>query len=163
MKIMKLDQTKPYGVSPKEILMHKNGSFLYREGFQVKFSCAFKFTNFPFDSQACCLDYQVVEKNMVSNTATIIYGNDTTADNSPIVIKSLPLPFEITITPIQTNKQYDKYEKENYNHTGMCLKMERTSQLFLLCSFYYPTTAFALLSIISFLIKPDMVSFIKML
>ena len=158
MKLMQWEQTKPYGVSPKEVLEHKNGTLLYREGFKIKFSCPFDFGSFPFDSQTCCLDYQVVEKNMDTNMATVIYDNDTTVDDSPIEIKNLPLPFEITISSIHTNEQYDNYKKEMYNHTGMRLRMKRKYPLLLFCSFYYPTAAFALLSIISFLIKPDMVS-----
>ena len=40
----------------------------------------------------------------------------------------------------------------------MCLKLKRKPPYRLLTSFYYPTIAFALLSMLSFLINPDIVS-----
>ena len=45
-----------------------------------------------------------------------------------------------------------------HSYTGMLIKMKRKSLGFLLGSYYYPTGIFALLSMISFLISPDIVS-----
>ena len=51
-----------------------------------------------------------------------------------------------------------KYDFGTYPLTGMIIKMKRKSLGLLLGGYYYPTTAFALLSMISFLINPDIVS-----
>ena len=45
-----------------------------------------------------------------------------------------------------------------FSYTGIALRMRRKSLGQLLSGFFYPSAAFALLSMISFLIKPDMVS-----
>ena len=68
----------------------------------------------------------------------------------------MSLPFEFhfeVIAPFTKN-----YVETNLSYTGMLIKMKRKKFGQLLGGFYYPTTSFALLSMISYVIKPDMVS-----
>ena len=130
---------------------------MYAEVFDLKFSCPFDFTNFPFDSQRCCLDYYVQEKDMTLNAPTIIYGN-TTTDKGSIVLKNLPFTLKLTLQSQKVSEKVYPYFDKIVNSTGMCISMERKSPYFLLSSFYYPTASSAFLSMISFLIKPEIVS-----
>ena len=71
-------------------------------------------------------------------------------------IDHLPSPYKFELAPLPSKEiMYD----ELYSYTGMILKLERNSLGKLLSGFYYPTTAFATLSLISYLINPDVVSF----
>ena len=91
-------------------------------------------------------------------SATIVYKDKTTryGTDLPILIDHLPYPFKFEIQSIPTfNQTIGGY---NYSYTGMLLKMKRKSFRKLISGFYYPTGSFAMLSMISFLIKPDVVS-----
>ena len=89
--------------------------------------------------------------------ATIVYDDRTTRDGAAsILIDDLPHPFEFEIQSIPTfNRTIADW---TYSSTGMLLIIKRKSFRKLISGFYYPTAAFALLSMISFLIKPDVVS-----
>ena len=153
-----LDQTKVYGGTEDDSFTLQKDKFIYKESFQMKFFCPFNFTDFPYDSNTCCLDYRVRgAQNMILNTAKIIYGDEITND-SQIVIKNLPFPFDVTLESIKVFSKVRKLNQKTFYHTGMCLKIKRKAPYRLLTSFYYPTTAFALLSMLSFLINPDIVS-----
>ena len=73
----------------------------------------------------------------------------------------MPYPFEFQLESIEAcNKTIaDNYGNDYYHsHTGMRIKMERKSLGLLASKYYYPTATFAILSLISFLIDPDVVS-----
>ena len=132
------------------------------ETFQLTFSCNFDFTEFPFDSHACPLEYG---DNMYSqeqtrfNITQAVFGNLSTKNGADsIVLDSLPFPFEFQLVILPTFELRNIYNV-TFSHTGIVLKMRRKSPGQLLCGYFYPTAAFGLLSMISFLIKPDMVSF----
>ena len=73
-----------------------------------------------------------------------------------IIVKNLPFPFELMIKSKPAFVKRNKYESNYY--TGMCFKMNRNSYGQLIGGFYYPTLSFAVLSLVSYLIKPDIVS-----
>ena len=132
---------------------------LYGEGFQLTFSCHFDFQKFPFDSHECRMEYGDYLGGINYNTATIGYHDRKSRDGAAsILIDDLPYPFEFEIKPIPTfERNFGEY---NASFTGMLLKMKRKSFRKLISGFYFPTTSFAFLSMISFLIKPDVVSYI---
>ena len=80
----------------------------------------------------------------------------TKPGGEPIVINSLPYPFEFQLSSLKSYEKKLNYFK--YSHTGMILKLERNSLGMLASRYYYPTGSFAILSLISFLINPDIVS-----
>ena len=53
------EQTKVYGGSDPHRLMYykKEQNMEYSETFQLKFSCHFDFTDYPFDSHECFMHY----------------------------------------------------------------------------------------------------------
>ena len=132
------------------------------ERFQLTFSCNFDFTRFPFDSHECPIEYGggIFSQNVVSfNTTRAGFGDVTTKNGEdPIMVDNLPFPFEFRLSALSNFEKYDRYIIP-FSWTGIVLKMERKSLGQLLIGYFYPTSSFALLSMISFLIKPDMVRF----
>ena len=66
----------------------------------------------------------------------------------------LPFDFELQSLP----KSNISWQNFPFSYTGMKITMKRKILGDLLVGYYYPTAAFALLSMISFLINPDVVS-----
>ena len=92
------------------------------------------------------------------NITQAVFGNISTKfGGDPIIIDNLPLPFGFQLVVLPTFELKDIY-KMSFSYTGIVLKMRRKSPGQLLSGYFYPTAAFALLSMISFVIKPDMVS-----
>ena len=67
--------------------------------------------------------------------------------------------FKIKVTSLEkTTREIFRY---HYPGTGIRFTLERTDLSLLLSTFYIPTGVFAMLSLISFLIDPYVVSFCK--
>ena len=130
----------------------------YSEEVELKLFCNYDFTDFPFDSHVCKINWGDDEqgKEMIQlNPAIVRYASQlTSVDTDPIVIKNLPYPFKFTLRSIPS---FDKVYDTNYSYTGMTLTLERNSFGLLLSGYYYPTGSFALLSLISFVIHVDVV------
>jgi hypothetical protein len=89
--------------------------------------------------------------------ATILFVKMTAYDD-PIILTSLPFPFEVQISYLRTFKEFNSFTGMEHSGTGMSLSLKRSTIGQLSSGYYYPTTAFALLSMISYLINPDIVS-----
>ena len=125
--------------------------------FQLTFSCDFDFSLFPFDNQKCSIKFghtidQIHEVTLMS--PIIRYGRFSAIGKNPIILKNLP-QFEVRLKPLPS---FQVEAAENiFSYTGMNITLRRISMGHLNIGYYYPTTSFALLSTISFLINPDMV------
>ena len=128
--------------------------------FHLTFSCHFDFAEFPFDSHECPIEYGSIyfsQDQMRFNATKAVFGNmSTKIGGDPIILNNLPFPFEFQLVALPTFEITSIY-KISYSYTGIVLKMRRKSPGQLLCGYFYPTAAFALLSMLSFLIKPDVV------
>ena len=141
------------------------GNRLVVEKFQLTFSCTFGFTEFPFDSHECPLKYGEdvsYTKFMRFNSTLASFGEfgtnlSTNTGGDPIVLDSLPFRFEFELVSLPNFVLLYK-QTWPFSYTGIVLKMKRKSLGQLLIGYFYPTASFALLSMVSFLIKPDMVS-----
>ena len=138
------------------------GELEYTEEVQLNLLCHFSFSEFPFDSHECHVvygdDVYGIEKIRLT-PAKIAYRNSSIKiGDNPIVIGNLPFPFEFQLEPLPS---FEKMYEIPYSNTGFILKLKRNSFGKLLSSYYYPTASFALLSTISFLIKPDVVRLLK--
>jgi hypothetical protein len=73
-----------------------------------------------------------------------------------LILDDLSLPFglEMEVLPIKENDNGGY----NVSKAGILIRIERQSLGQLLSGYYYPTTSFALLSMVSFLIDPNVVS-----
>ena len=162
--LMKLEQTKVYGGIGEGTMGYfpDTGSMIYSEAFQIKFSCPFRFQNFPFDSHKCCLEYGAFKGDtriILLEVAHITYGNMTTNEGL-ISLKHLPFSFDLKIESQPSFEKVKKLDGKAYSfsYTGICFTMNRNSYGQLLGGFYYSTLSFAVLSLVSYLIKPDIVS-----
>ena len=175
--LLKYEKTKVYGgVKPFRSWYIKNRPFVagdaqdenliaYWEEIQISFSCGFQFRNYPFDHHQCILEF-------VSRTSTtdvmnmkphrIIYDNvlprimHSLADD-PIILSNLSHRFEFEFKFLSTFEKTDAYNYTS-SYVGIEIKMKRITLGELLSGYYYPMAAFASLSMISFLINPDVVS-----
>ena len=138
-----------------------NQNRLNSETFQLTFSCNFNFAHFPFDSHECPIEYGsgiLKQEKMRFNLTRTEFGNlSTESGGDPIILDNLPFPFEFQLVVLPTFESTNVYNI-SFSYTGVVLKMRRKSTGQLLIGYFYPTASFALLSMISFLIKPDMVS-----
>ena len=133
---------------------------LFLELFHLTFSCNFDFTEFPFDSHECPLQYGDIaesQENVRLNVTLAVFDNiTTTIGGDPIVLDNMPFPFEFQLASLP-NFEIINRQHGSFSWTGIVLKMRRNSLGQLLIGYFYLTGSFALLSMISFLIKPDMV------
>ena len=147
----------------KEVRLQVN--LLYSEEVQLSFSCEFHYDNYPFDSHVCTLEFtsqKIFADQLKLWPSFIVYEHVSPPikrgfQDDPIVLNNLPHPFEFQFKFLPP---YEKIDAYNYSHAyvGMEIKMVRNSLGELLSGYYYPMAAFAFLSMISFLIKPDIVS-----
>jgi hypothetical protein len=129
---------------------------MYYEEIQLTISCQFNFSNFPFDSHECRMEYgdnrQIGKVKVISSIINYVNSENTAPNNSEIVMGDLTLPFEITVESIQAfdDKCYGSY---NWSYTGIVMKIKRTSLGQLWTGYFFPMGIFSLFSMISFLIK----------
>ena len=137
-----------------------NFTFIYGEGLKLTFSCKFDLTDFPFDSHYCPMRYgdkRYSTQDVNLESSHVMFGNQVSIINgNPIILNDLPFPFKFELTPLLAYEISNNYGMK-YSYTGMILKLERNSFESLLSTYYYPTCSFALLSMVSFLIKPEKV------
>ena len=132
---------------------------IYGEEFEINLSCPFNLANYPFDSHECLLyfgDPNTNSSQLKFNHTSISYMDKTNDGFDPITLVS-PLPFEFQLKALES-KEKDVAGYHNVSYTGMCLHIKRKSFGLLLSGYYYPTTSFALFSMVSFIIDPDVVS-----
>ena len=109
------------------------------------------------DSSQLILSLNLGTSDITFKSATIAFGDTKTrVGENPLVLDDLPFPFQFNLESLPA---FEKIYDNAYSYTGMLLKIKRTSLGQLLSGFYYPTGAFAFLSMISYLINPDVVSF----
>ena len=135
----------------------------YIEQYQLTLSCHFYLSQFPFDSHKCSIEFGSLwytTRFLNLNATTVVhrgYPNITPKDG-PTVMADLPYPYEIQIESLPAFEI--NVGGEIYSFTGALLTLKRKSLGHLMSGYYYPTTAFALLSMISYLIDADIVSFL---
>ena len=135
---------------------------VYGEQYELTLSCHFQFQFFPFDSHKCRIEYgdliyKTEKLNLSAATITRRGYPALTYEDDPFIINDLPYPYEFQLEALpafQINSN-----GKNWSFTGAVLTLERKSVGYIMGGYYYPTTAFALLSMISYLIHPDAVRF----
>ena len=139
----------------------KNRMF-YGEKFKITFACKFNFTNFPFDSHECPLEFgadnKYTSKVLRHNSSHIMYESKSNRiGEPPIILEDLPFPFEFQLESLAAFEKVSTYGRK-YSYTGMLIRLRRKSLGQLLSGYYYPMGSFALISMASYLIKPKVVS-----
>ena len=135
---------------------------------KIKFSCNFDFKNFPKDSHTC--DFILFEKQywmdkLITRTFYKIsqpYASDhviTPQSKKPLNLKTPKIQYDISveINPMVINT-FRNTIRFNYTAASITLHLRRKSFGVLVGSFYVPTGIFAVLSMASYVINPDMVN-----
>ena len=141
---------------------YNNHTFTMGEDIEIKFTCNFHFPKFPFDKNECDLIYYV----QLLSSATIIlsptswvdyWGNHITPEKNETLMLTNTTSSEfkiwVEITPNFT--VWGDFESA----TGIKVHFQRDSIALLLGSFYVPTGLIAILSMTSYVINPEIVSF----
>ena len=79
----------------------------------------------------------------------------TSQGKESIFIDDMALPFEFELEALAVKQKSFNF---NVSSVGILIRMRRNSLGQLLSGYYYPTTSFAFLSMLSFLINPDVVN-----
>ena len=139
----------------------KENLLIYGVPLQLTFSCRFDFAKFPFDSHECPMEIgeRIKEtRDVLYNASQILHGNQSNQiGDLPIILDNLTFPYEFHLQSLPVFQKSNSYGS-TYSYTGMIMKIQRKSLGLLLSGYYYPTASFAILSMISFLIKPEKVS-----
>ena len=136
-------------------------NFEYQQALKVEIYCTFDFTSFPFDSHKC--DFNFGASSSYSTVLTLketilryknikrIFGQ------GPINFNPTRLPFNVSL---KSNDEYEFFQAGyHYSFVGMRITLTRNNLGLLLGGYYGPTIIFSLLSLVSFTINPDIVSF----
>ena len=139
--------------------LHENHYLQYGEEFQLTISCHFNFKNFPFDYNECPIyfgnDLYSTEELMFDVIKVYYADSITSQGKESIFIDDMALPFEFELKALDIKQKSFNF---NVSSVGILIMMRRNSLGQLLSGYYYPTASFALLSMVSFLIDPDVVS-----
>ena len=131
----------------------------YGEEFQLTISCHFNFKNFPFDMNECPIYFGndlYSTDELIFDRIKIYYADAITSQGKDsIFIDDMALPFEFELKALAMKQESFNF---NVSSVGILIIMRRNSLGQLLSGYYYPTASFALLSMVSFLIDPDVVS-----
>ena len=157
--------TKSYGNADQNNLWlegNQSHAMQYGEEFQLTFPCLFNLSKYPFDSHECSVyfgDERYTTDELMIDSVTLIDWNSyiyySVQDSEPLIPKDVSLAgfgLELEVLPIR-----EKYVGYNINMAGILIRVKRNSLGGLLSGYYYPTASFAVLSIMSFLINPDVV------
>ena len=160
--ILDYKQTKGYGVTPTSsfwIFENQSHYLQYGEEFQLTISCHYNFKNFPFDMNECSIYFGndlYSTDELIFNPIKIYHADAITSQGKDsIFIDDMALPFEFELKALAMKQESFNF---NVSSVGILIIMRRNSLGQLLSGYYYPTASFALLSMVSFLIDPDVVS-----
>ena len=131
---------------------------IYTEESIVALFCTFDFTNYPFDVNTCNMTFRdedatsdillfkklVLEKTVRFRLRKGIFTN----------VYNTSHKFEITAKKTFFKTIYSR----NYSYIGVDIKMSREINGLLIIKFYVATFIYSSLSLVSFLIKADVVS-----
>ena len=165
--LLRFEKTQFFGGTKSSSLWNfqnikKNGSkMMYVEEFQLTFFCQFLFIDYPFDYHERTLIYgdkRAGLNNVIFASPEIDFGNILHKEgDEPIIFDYLPFQFELKSLPNSTTDP-DPWGFSK-SRTGILFTMKRNDFGKLLASYYYPMASFAGLSLVSFLINPDVVSY----
>ena len=139
----------------------KTHRFWYREIVEVTFACDIKdYSYFPIDEHFCNFlleDGDNTAERMLFNQSRFAYDSqviETSQESMTILDTTTQYEYELT--------QHQPYFRESsfgyqFHSTGVSIKLHRKNLGSLMSTFYIPVATFTMVSMISFMIKPDSV------
>lgn len=125
-------------------------------------SCRMDFSNFPFDSHTCNWKIRAVDTMNVTilNIDSIQQEtrNELTASVSqPIPVETTNLPYDIYVSPGAKGVEMVQREETSFVLVNFSFARNKNGKLELISGYFIPTVLFAFLSLVSYLIKPEIV------
>ena len=149
-------------VDSREYFAYDDHTFFMGEALEITFACNFDFQKFPFDDHTCDFTYfdklADISKITLNTTDYVAYWEnsiESSQNKSLLKITNTTTPYIISVE-INPNQTVFK----SLSAAGIKIHIQRHSIGLLLGSFYVPTGIFAILSMTSYVINPDIVSFI---
>ena len=163
---LSIDKALIYGEDKFQYFWHAEPHYKeYAELIKETLNCDFEFHFFPFDKHECFLRFHnphlITEFLKITPTKIYASSKSTNLSQNSIEIQNSRLPYKITLESIETSMTQSTIYQ--YVNSGLKITLERRNIGQLLGGFFCPTAIFALLSLVSFTINPDIVSFLKML
>ena len=122
-------------------------------------SCEMDFTLFPFDHHSCDMIFYLTQHPsdyVMFDSPTVFNGpNNVSIGEGLMNIPNKRLPYTISVESLNTSIIYTLNRKRSA--TGVRFHFARNSIGLLLGGYYVPTGIFASLSLVSFIIKPEIV------
>ena len=136
-------------------------NFEYQQALKVEIYCTFDFTSFPFDSNECDFNFGASSSysSVLTLKETILrYKNiKRRFGEGPITFNPTRLPYNVSLESVN---EYEFFQAGyHYSFVGMRITLTRNNLGLLMGGYYGPTIIFSLLSLVSFTINPDIVSF----
>ena len=134
--------------------IYPKGLFIYNELMIIKLSCSMNFKRFPIDIQTCFFNFTSMNggiENILLLKPLLSIEDVNCSPKYEIELDSLTLPFQINFKALDSIIH-------SYASIQITLKRNINELQNLLGCYYGPTGIFAFLSMISFFIKPEMVS-----
>ena len=138
--------------------------FKYTMVYKSFLTCAMDFSNYPFDSHICFWKLRSHYENTIDTEKLVIdtlqseQDSKMASQDQPLIIDSNTLPYEIEISIGQEG--IDLAEDVNKSTASVQFKFTRKDEgrNELLTGYFVPTGLFATLSLVSYLIKPEIVN-----
>ena len=151
------DVTFLFGFNGRRYMQHY---LEYQHSQKVTLYCAFDFTDYPFDSNYCNLEYgpasHFIDSVVMRPTRIRYEGRKVNFGEGKVKIKDPRLPFTFELEALEPFMHNES--GFHYSYARMRIKITRDNYETLLIGFYFPTFIFALLSLISYFISPEIVS-----
>ena len=131
----------------------------YQERLKITVYCSFHFENYPFDFHKCELNLgsSSLSTSLVRLLPVKISHQKMTTSfgGKSILSTNSPEPFDIHLIG---NKPFEKLENGyNFSLAGMEMHFYRNDLSSIICQFFVPTATFAIFSLVSYFIEPNMV------
>ena len=131
--------------------------------YKLEFECDMDFSNYPFDTHICVWKI----RNLIENNSTVQLKIDSVQQetknisanqNQPLLIKSPNIQFDVDIFPLESKAEYSDGQFKSIARVKFTLKRKQNALHKLVTGYFVPLGLFALLSLVSYLIKPEVVS-----
>ena len=133
----------------------------YSEDLEVTFTCEMDFSSFPIDRHFCYFTMGDMEMSLtkIKYNQSIVEHDFSMIDDMDnwIEINDSNTPFDFKVSLVRPFTKKSVGYVHPFSFTGMSIELERKSFGSLMETFYVPTAIFAIVSMISFLIKPSVV------
>ena len=131
----------------------------FSEDIKLTFSCDFDFEMFPFDKHKCYLrffnPYYAHQYIKLTPTRILVNSSSTNVTKAPLLVQTSRLSYKVTVESIPLS--FVSRGGIDIKSSGIVIILKRNDIGQLIGGFFWPTGIFTIISLVSFLINPDIV------